>query len=82
MRRQLQHIIKSEEFLTQMSSGEPSVIAFRVETLLCKVSINQDNSFQSLHLKIIPDDPSFWQAEQLQIIQKFFDTKVINFYID
>ena len=80
MRRQLQHIIKSEEFLTQMSSGEPSVIAFRVETLLCKVSINQDNSFQSLHLKIIPDDPSFWQAEQLQIIQKFFDTKVNDFF--
>lgn len=77
MRRQLQHIIKNEDFLTLMSTpGEPSVIAFRVESLVCKVSINQENSFQSLHLKILPDDPSYWQPEQLQILQKFFDTKV------
>ena len=79
MRRQLQHIIKNEEFLTLMATGEPSVIAFRVESLVCKVSINQENSFQSLHLKIIPDDPNYWQPEQLQIIQKFFDTKVISY---
>ena len=76
MRRQLQHIIKSEEFLTLMTTGEPSVIAFRVESLVCKVSINQENSFQSLHLKIIPDDPNYWQQDHLQIIQKFFDNKV------
>jgi len=29
MRRQLQHIIKAEEFLTMIATGEPSVIAFR-----------------------------------------------------
>jgi mediator of RNA polymerase II transcription subunit 14 len=29
MRRQLQHIIKNEEFLTMIATGEPSVIAFR-----------------------------------------------------
>lgn len=76
MRRQLQHIIKSEEYLTNLDTREPSVIAFKVENLQCKVSINPDNSFQSLHLKVAPDDPSQWQPDQLTIIQKFFDAKV------
>jgi len=77
MRRQLQHIIKSEEYLTNMDTREPSVIAFKVENLQCKVSINPDNSFQSLHLKVAPDDPSQWQSDHLLIIQKFFDAKVV-----
>ena len=95
MRRQLQHIIKSEEYLVSVTVPEPSVIAFKVENvqsqnpgmqpnpgqavpgLQCKVSINPDNSFQSLHLKVLPDDPSQWQSDQLLIIQKFFDAKVV-----
>jgi len=78
MRRQLQHIIKNEEFLSSVETREPSVIAFKVESgLQCKVSINPDNSFQSLHLKVAPDDPSQWQSDQLLIIQKFFDAKVV-----
>ena len=77
MRRQLQHIIKSEEYLTSVIVPEPSVIAFKVENLQCKVSINPDNSFQSLHLKVVPDDPNHWQSDQLLIIQKFFDAKVV-----
>lgn len=77
MRRQLQHIIKSEEFLTQISTNEQGVIAFRVESsLMCKVSINADNCFQSLHLKIMPDDQNYWQAEHTLVLQKFFDEKV------
>lgn len=79
MRRQLQHIIKSEDYLTLVPTpNEPSVIAFRVETLVCKVTINQENSFQSLHLKIIPEDQNYWQPDLLQIIQKFFDNKVVT----
>ena len=81
MRRQLQHIIKSEDFLGLVNTGEPSVIGFRVESFVCKVSINQENSFQSLHLKVIPDDPNYWQQDHLQIIQKFFDSKVGNYYL-
>ena len=30
MRRQLQHIIKSEEYLTSLTLPEPSVIGFKV----------------------------------------------------
>merc|ERR1712240_926186 len=37
MRRQLQHIIKSEEYLTSLPLPEPSVIGFKVEHLQCKV---------------------------------------------
>jgi hypothetical protein len=48
----------------------------RVESLLCKVTINQENSFQSLHLKVVPDDPNQWQPDHLLTIQKFFDSKV------
>ena len=81
MRRQLQHIIKSEEYLTNLDTREPSVIAFKVESLQCKVSINPDNSFQSLHLKVAPDDPSQWQSDQLLIIQKFFDAKVSQHFL-
>jgi len=77
MRRQLQHIIRTEEYLTNLDTREPSVIAFKVENLQCKVSINPDNSFQSLHLKVAPDDPSQWQSDHLLIIQKFFDAKVV-----
>ena len=77
MRRQLQHIIRTEEYLTNLDTREPSVIAFKVENLQCKVSINPDNSFQSLHLKVAPDDPSQWQSDHLLIIQKFFDAKVM-----
>ena len=69
-------VLKSEEYLTNLDTREPSVIAFKVENLQCKVSINPDNSFQSLHLKVAPDDPSQWQPDQLTIIQKFFDAKV------
>ena len=36
-----------------------------------------DNSFQSLHLRVVPDDPNCWQSGQLIIIQKFFDSKEI-----
>ena len=75
IRRQLQYIIKSEEYLTNVAT-EPSVIAFKVESLTCRVSINPDNSFQSLHLNVKPDDPSQWQSDQLLAIQKFFDSKV------
>ena len=60
-----------------METREPSVIAFKVDSLQCKVSINPDNSFQTLHLKVTPDDPNQWQSDQLLIIQKFFDAKVI-----
>jgi len=79
MRRQLQHIIKTEEHLTDLTNknNEPSIIAFKVESLQCKVHINPQNSFQSLHLKLCPDDPSQWQPDQLATIERFFDTKVV-----
>jgi len=77
IRRQLLHIIRTEDYLTNMETREPSVIAFKVDGLQCKVSINPDNSFQTLHLKVTPEDLNQWQSDQLLIIQKFFDAKVV-----
>ena len=76
IRRQLQHIIKTEEYLTNLETREPSVIAFKVDSLMCRVSINPDNSFQTLHLNVTPDDAALWPGDQLLIVQKFFDAKV------
>jgi hypothetical protein len=56
MRRQLQHIIKAEEFLTMIATGEPSVIAFRL-TFICVVQ----------HL---PGDECFFQFVSKKIIAK------------
>lgn len=77
MRRQLRNIIKAEDYISNIESREPGVIAFKIELLQCKVSINPDNSYQSLHLKVVPEDSNVWQPDQLLIIQKFFDTKVV-----
>jgi len=77
MRRQLQHIIKNEDYLTPVPSQEPSVIGFRVESLICRVSINQENCFQSLHLKIMAEDQNYWQADHIIVLQKYFDEKVV-----
>ena len=81
IRRQLLHIIRTEDYLTNMETREPSVIAFKVDGLQCKVSINPDNSFQTLHLKVTPEDLNQWQSDQLLIIQKFFDAKVNNYLL-
>ena len=78
-RRQLQHI-KSEEYIANLDTREPSVNGFNVENLQCQVSINPDDSFQSLHLKVAPDDPNQWQSDYLLFIQNFFDAKVSLFY--
>lgn len=75
-RRQLQHI-KSEEYIANLDTREPSVNGFNVENLQCKVSINPDDSFQSLHLKVAPDDPNQWQSDYLLFIQNFFDAKAV-----
>ena len=54
--------------------GELSVIAFEVDSLQVRVSINPGNAFQTLHLRVTPDDPNQWQSDLL--IQKLFDDRV------
>ena len=47
--------------------------------LICRVSSLPGNSFQSLHAKLEPADPSLvnmYSQDVLQILEKFFDTRV------
>ncbi|CAH0553803.1 unnamed protein product [Brassicogethes aeneus] len=77
MRRQLQRHINNESFLTVIPNSEPGVIHFKVaETFQCRIGLNPQH-LQSLHLKITPmaDHKDVWSPEELQILEKFFDTR-------
>ncbi|KAJ8973061.1 hypothetical protein NQ317_018789 [Molorchus minor] len=64
--------------LAAIPTTEPGVIHFKVaETQLqCRIILNAQH-LQSLHLKIIPppEQKDLWSQEELQILEKFFDTK-------
>lgn len=77
MRRQLQRTIQSEDCLTGIASTEPGVVHFKVETLQCRVGLNTQH-LQSLHIKVtpLPEHKDQWSPEEMQIIEKFFDTRV------
>ncbi|XP_049820505.1 mediator of RNA polymerase II transcription subunit 14 isoform X2 [Aethina tumida] len=77
MRRQLQRFINSEAYLTVIQNTEPGVIHFKVgEIFQCRIGLNTQH-LQSLHLKITPlqDHKDVWSQEDLQILEKFFDTR-------
>ncbi|XP_023219267.1 mediator of RNA polymerase II transcription subunit 14-like [Centruroides sculpturatus] len=78
MRRNLHRVIQSDESLTSLTTTEPGVIQFKVETMQCRVSLNI-NTLQSLHLKLTPtaEYKDQWLGEELQILEKFFDNKVV-----
>ncbi|XP_017775770.1 PREDICTED: mediator of RNA polymerase II transcription subunit 14 [Nicrophorus vespilloides] len=77
MRRQLQRFVHSEKYLTALSTTEPGVIHFKVsEHLHCRIVLNPQH-LQSLHLKItpLPEHKDVWSSDELQVMEKFFDTK-------
>ncbi|KAK7108033.1 mediator of RNA polymerase II transcription subunit 14-like isoform X2 [Littorina saxatilis] len=76
LRRHMQRVIQSEAPLMQWTS-ELGVVGFKVESLQCKIALNP-NTLQSLHLKVTPtpDHTESWTAEEMQILEKFFDLKV------
>ncbi|XP_018576450.1 mediator of RNA polymerase II transcription subunit 14 [Anoplophora glabripennis] len=77
MRRQLHRFIHNENYLTAIPNTEPGVIHFKVaETLQCRIGLNTQH-LQSLHLKItpLPEHKDVWSQEELQILEKFFDTR-------
>uniref|UniRef100_A0A1B6LA62 Mediator of RNA polymerase II transcription subunit 14 n=1 Tax=Graphocephala atropunctata TaxID=36148 RepID=A0A1B6LA62_9HEMI len=79
MRRQLQRFIQSEECpqLSQVTTTEPGVVHFKVETLQCRVGLNTQH-LQSLHIKITtaPEHKDSWSMEEIQVLEKFFDMRV------
>ncbi|XP_028152767.1 mediator of RNA polymerase II transcription subunit 14 isoform X2 [Diabrotica virgifera virgifera] len=77
MRRQLHRYIHTENFLTAIQNTEPGVIHFKVaETMQCRIVLNTQH-LQSLHLKItpLPEHKDMWLQEELQVLEKFFDTR-------
>lgn len=62
--------------MTAIPNNEPGVVHFKVDTLQCRVSLNPQH-LQSLHIKVtpLPENREQWSNEELQIIEKFFDTR-------
>ena len=46
-----------------LQSTDPNTVAFKVDSLTCRVSSRPENAFQTLHLKIEQDPPP-----QVQVI--------------
>ncbi|XP_063244367.1 mediator of RNA polymerase II transcription subunit 14 isoform X2 [Bacillus rossius redtenbacheri] len=76
MRRQLQRHIQSEESQMGIPNTEPGVVHFKGESLQCRVGLNPQH-LQSLHIKVtpLPDSKCEWTPEEMQVIEKFFDTR-------
>ncbi|XP_064456763.1 mediator of RNA polymerase II transcription subunit 14-like isoform X2 [Ornithodoros turicata] len=76
MRKSLHRVVQNEDNMTMIPTQEPGVIQFRTESLQCKVSLNPA-TLQSLHLKLNPTEQ--WSPEELQVLERYFDTKVASF---
>ncbi|XP_010888292.1 mediator of RNA polymerase II transcription subunit 14 isoform X2 [Esox lucius] len=75
MRRHLQRIIQLEPNLSIVNSNEPGVIMFKTEVLKCRVALNP-KTYQTLQLKVTPENAGPWSQEELQVLEKFFETRV------
>ncbi|KAG7257277.1 hypothetical protein CRUP_023344, partial [Coryphaenoides rupestris] len=75
MRRHLQRIIQGEPNLSIVNSNEPGVIMFKTEVLKCRVALNPKN-YQTLQLKVTPENTGPWSQEELQVLERFFETRV------
>ncbi|XP_030641940.1 mediator of RNA polymerase II transcription subunit 14 [Chanos chanos] len=75
MRRHLQRIIQLEPNLTIVNSNEPGVIMFKTEVLKCRVALNP-KTYQTLQLKVTPENTGPWSQDELQVLERFFETRV------
>uniref|UniRef100_A0AAQ5Y9J1 Mediator of RNA polymerase II transcription subunit 14 n=1 Tax=Amphiprion ocellaris TaxID=80972 RepID=A0AAQ5Y9J1_AMPOC len=75
MRRHLQRIIQQEPNLSILNSNEPGVIMFKTDVLKCRVALNPKN-YQTLQLKVTPENAGPWSQDELQVLERFFETRV------
>lgn len=61
--------------LSIVNSNEPGVIMFKTDVLKCRVALNPKN-YQTLQLKVTPENTGPWSQEELQVLEKFFETRV------
>lgn len=74
MRRHLQRIIQ-QETLQLINSNEPGVIMFKTDALKCRVALSPKTN-QTLQLKVSPENAGQWKPDELQVLEKFFETRV------
>ncbi|KAG7261764.1 hypothetical protein CRUP_009516 [Coryphaenoides rupestris] len=79
MRRHLQRIIQGEPNLSIVNSNEPGVIMFKTEVLKCRVALNPKN-YQTLQLKVTPENAGPWSQEELQVLERFFERVLERFF--
>lgn len=48
---------------------------FKTEVLKCRVALNPNN-YQTLQLKVTPENTGPWSQEELQVLERFFETRV------
>lgn len=48
---------------------------FKTEALKCRVALNPKTN-QTLQLKVTPENTGQWKSEELQVLEKFFETRV------
>lgn len=65
--------------LQLINSNEPGVIMFKTDVLKCRVALNPTTN-QTLQLKVTPENAGQWKPEELQVLEKFFETRVCVFY--
>lgn len=61
--------------LLLINSNEPGVIMFKTDALKCRVALNPKTN-QTLQLKVAPENAGQWKQEELQVLEKFFETRV------
>lgn len=61
--------------LSIVNSNEPGVIMFKTDMLKCRVALNPKN-YQTLQLKVTPENAGPWSQDELQVLEKFFETRV------
>lgn len=48
---------------------------FKTDALKCRVALNPKTN-QTLQLKVAPETAGQWKQEELQVLEKFFETRV------
>ncbi|XP_050673487.1 mediator of RNA polymerase II transcription subunit 14 [Leptidea sinapis] len=78
LKRSLQRCVQQEEFVS-LVSAEATSVSFRCEGagLAARVSLHPQH-MQSLHLQLspLPDAKDNWTADDLQVMEKFFEQRV------
>ncbi|XP_022095205.1 mediator of RNA polymerase II transcription subunit 14-like [Acanthaster planci] len=77
-KRYLQRVFHSIETIQEVPSNEPGMLHYRTESLQYWVSLNP-NTMQTLHLQVKPnpDMNDRWNQDELQVIERYFETKVV-----